>query len=48
MVGLKGFLESYYAQDFYTMEVIQSCGMIRLYTRFFVENVGSSLPPIHC
>ena len=48
MVGMIGLLESYYPQDFYSMEFIQSCGMIRLYTRFFVESVGQSLPPIHC
>lgn len=48
MVGMIGLLESYYPQDFYSMEFIQSCRMIRLYTRFFVENVGQSLPPIHC
>ncbi len=48
MVGMIAFLESYYPKDFYTMEIIESCGMIRLYTRFFVENVGQSLPPIHC
>lgn len=51
MVGMIGFLESYYPQDFYSMEFIQSCGMIRLYTRFFIENVArgtQSLSPIHC